>query len=93
MSRPGLQLLSWTHLQIGALVFFFTGAGWKKATVLTIAPHSTKLLFTQNTNERQITITDLRNIRTINVEREKTVKSKNGSDASNQDQGSFIPGL
>lgn len=64
MGRPGQQLLNWTDLAVGQLVHFFTGAGWKKATVLSRTDHSAKVLFTQGNNERQITITDERNIRT-----------------------------
>ena len=93
MGRPGLQLLNWTDLAIGQLVYFFTGAGWKKATVLSWTDHSAKVLFTQGNNERQISITDQRNIRTKDDPNGADVQQDGDPNADGRHQESFNLGL
>jgi hypothetical protein len=93
MGRPGQQLLSWTDLTIGQLVYFFTGAGWKKATVLSTTDHSAKVLFIQGNNERQISITDQRNIRTKDDTDGAHVQSVGDPSFNGRHQESFDLGL
>ena len=93
MGRPGQQLLNWTDLTIGQLVHFFTGAGWKKATVLSRTDHSAKVLFTQGNNERHISITDRRNIRTEDNETGGAMSQDRAGDHDGRHQESFDLGL
>ena len=93
MGRPGLQLLSWTDLTIGELIYFFTGAGWKKATVLATTDHSAKVLFIQGNNERQISITDQRNIRTKDNEAGETMRQNGTANSDGRHQASFDLGV
>ena len=93
MGRPGQQLLSWTDLSIGQIVHFFTGAGWKKATVVSMTDHSAKVLFTQGNNERHISITDQRNIRTKDDQNGANVQQNRGSNADGRHQEPLDLGL
>ena len=93
MGRPGKPLLNWTDLTIGQLVHFFTGAGWKKATVLSRTDHSAKVLFTQGNNERQITITDDRNIRTKDCTDGKSIRSVGDESTDGRHQAPLDLGL
>lgn len=93
MGRPGFELLNWTDLTVGQLVHFFTGAGWKKATVLSRTDHSAKVLFTQGNNERQLTITDQRNIRTKDDPNGKDVQQNGDPNDDGRRQESLDLGL
>ena len=93
MGRPGSELLNWTDLTIGQLVHFFTGAGWKKATVLSRTDHSAKILFTQGNNERHISITDQRNIRTKDDPNGTNDEQDGGSNADGRHQEPLDLGL
>ena len=93
MGRPGQQLLNWDDLAIGQLVHFFTGAGWKKATVLSKTDHSAKVLFTHGNNERHISITDRRNIRTKDHEAGGAMPQDRAGDHDRRHQESFDLGL
>ena len=93
MGRPGQQLLNWADLTVGQLIYFFTGAGWKKATVLSWTDHSAKVLFTQGSNERQITITDQRNIRTKDDEAGEAMRQNGTASLDGRHQESFDLGV
>ena len=89
MGRPGSQLSQWDDLAIGQAVHFFTGAGWKTATVLGNTDHSAKILYTIGNNDRHITITDPRNIRTKDgTTGDESTVAKHGFNESRR-QGTF----
>ena len=85
--------MSWTDLTVGQVVHFFTGAGWKKATVLSWTDHSAKVLFIQGNNERQISITDQRNIRTKDDTDGAHVQQNGVGDLDGRHQESFDLGV
>ena len=93
MGRPGQPLLSMTDLKIGQLVHFFTGAGWKKATVLSRTDKTVKVLFTQGNNERHLSITDHRNIRTKDDANGAALQQDGSPDVDGRHQESLDLGL
>ena len=63
MGRPGFQLTDWDQVQIGDVVHFFTGAGWRKGTVQKITGQSVQVLHTHGSKDTTVTTSDIRNLR------------------------------
>ena len=63
MGRPGFSIEEWGELSIGEDVHFFTGAGWKKATVHTLTDTFALIITTNGSTTIRKPIHDVRNIR------------------------------
>ncbi len=65
MGRPGHPVLNWKQLRKAQAVYYFTGAGWKKALICDTYDTSCTVLFQEEDKNLAKRVTDIENLRSV----------------------------